>query len=95
LKSQARRFLAGLSADEMQFIAEFLGSCVLESSVPTGCNRTQIAERLCRFQRPRPNNASAWSSDREHKMIVLLEYLCHAGIQPRTLAVRTAGPSVN
>jgi hypothetical protein len=32
VKTRARRFLLGLSCDELQFIAEFLGSCILESS---------------------------------------------------------------
>ena len=34
LKAKARRFLAGLSSDELQFIAEFLGSSILESQAP-------------------------------------------------------------
>ena len=32
VKTRARRFLLGLSCDELQFIAEFLGACILESS---------------------------------------------------------------
>ena len=32
VKSRARRFLLGLSSDELQFIAGFLGCCILESS---------------------------------------------------------------
>ena len=29
-RANARRFLRGLSSDELQFIAEFLGACILE-----------------------------------------------------------------
>jgi len=32
VKPRARQFLLGLSCDELQFIAEFLGACILESS---------------------------------------------------------------
>ena len=35
VKTRARRFLLGLSCDELQFIAEFLGACILESSYDT------------------------------------------------------------
>jgi hypothetical protein len=35
VKTRARRFLMGLSCDELQFIAEFLGACILESSGDT------------------------------------------------------------
>ena len=30
-KAKARRFLCGLSSDELQYIAGFLGGCILES----------------------------------------------------------------
>ena len=66
LKPKARRFLQGLSADELQFIAEYLGACILESTGPCrGCSAQPMAEfRYC------PN-----SPDQEHKLILLLEYL--------------------
>ena len=99
LKSEARRFLDGLSSDELQFIAGFLGSCMLES--PVGCARTraELAERIARFQRPRADRAqnAGWvrSTDQEHKMILLLEYLCRWGVQELRMPVRSGGPSVN
>jgi len=36
VKVRARRFLLGLSCDELQFIAEFFGACILESSSDIG-----------------------------------------------------------
>ena len=75
-KSQARRFVEGLSADELQFIAEFLGACVLDSSGKPCASRAQWAERITRYQQALDGCRSA---DREHKMILLLEYLCRTG----------------
>ena len=80
-RSRARRFVQGLSADELQFIASFLGACVLESPGDAGDSRAQWAERIARYQNicaGRPENGL---HDREHKMIVLLEYLCRSGAQ--------------
>jgi hypothetical protein len=95
LKSEARRFLAGLSSDELQFIAEFLGSCVLES--PTRCarNRAELAERIARFQQARADRARMRSTDQELKMILLLEYLCRSGVQELPMRLRAASASVN
>ena len=33
-RGKARQFLLGLSTDELQYIAEFFGSCVIESEQP-------------------------------------------------------------
>lgn len=74
-KPKARRFLAGLSADELQFIAEFLGSCILDSQEPRSLSRPALAERVARFQLVQSCRRPARSNDREHKMLVLLEYL--------------------
>jgi hypothetical protein len=73
-KTRARRFLDGLSFDELQFIAEFLGACVLESGHKYRCSRAQLAEKIAEFQFARASGA-AWSEDQDHKMILLLEYL--------------------
>jgi len=75
-RSQARRFVQGLSADELQFIAEFLGACVLDSSGRPCVSRAQWAERITLYQRA---SQGCCSADREHKMILLLEFLCRSG----------------
>ena len=66
--SQTRDFLGGLSCDELEFIAGYLGSCILESG--------WISE----FRQLRQGRTV--SADQEHKMILLLEFLCRSGMQP-------------
>jgi hypothetical protein len=95
LKSEARRFLAGLSSDELQFIAEFLGSCVLEPQGRCACNRGELAERIARFQQARASRARRRSTDQEHKMILLLEYLCRTGVQERGMAAGAGSANFN
>lgn len=83
-KRDARRFLQGLSTDELQYIAEFLGSSILESRVLCDCDREQLAEAIEQFERVRRNHFLASRAvaapDREHKMILVLEYLCRSGM---------------
>ncbi len=95
LKSEARRFLAGLSSDELQFIAEFLGSCVLESQVRCARNRAELAERIARFQRSRADRARMHTTDQELKMILLLEYLCRSGVQEFRMSAGAGSGGVN
>ncbi len=90
-RKRARRFLQGLSSDELQYIAEFLGSCILEAHPRPPCTRGELAEDITRFERcrraahpaaprcrPRPDAGAL--RDNEHKMILLLEYLCRSGL---------------
>ena len=95
LKSTARRFLDGLSSDELQFIAEFLGSCMLEPQVRYARNRAGLAERIARFERARADRARMRSTDQELKMILLLEYLCRSGVQEFSMPARAGSASVN
>jgi hypothetical protein len=76
--AEARRFLLGLSSDELQFIAEFVGARTLESARKGLCSRAQLAEDIAQFQRAR-GCAGRQREDQEHKMILLLEYLCRGG----------------
>jgi len=91
VKTKARRFLAGLSSDELQFIAEFLGSCILESQARSARDRAELAERIARFQEARRVRARKLARDQELKMILLLEYLCCSGLQKLSMAVRAGG----
>ncbi len=84
---KARKFLQGLSQDELQYIAEFLGACALESVGHAAFNREELAEGIRQFERVRSARTGR-QSDREHKMILLLEYLCRANLTHCSLAVR-------
>jgi hypothetical protein len=82
MQGKTRRFLAGLSADELQFLAEFQGCCVLESG--------DLEERIERFQRLRVRRSTLGSADQEQKMILLLEYLKRAQVPERARAGHAA-----
>ena len=88
-RRRARRFLQGLSADELEYIAEFHGSCILEAE-HLGSTRGQLAEDVARFERCRraasPNRKAL--PDEDHKMILLLEYL--SCCNPRRALARAA-----
>jgi hypothetical protein len=75
LRSRARRFVDGLSADELQFIAEYLGACILEAGRCGCCSRAELGRRIGEFQ-----HARGWNRDCDHKSILLLEFLCRTGL---------------
>lgn len=76
-RAKARRFLSGLSSDELQFIAEYLGACILESARHCRRSRAELAVRVSEFQLLHSSTARA---DIDHKMILLLEFLCRSGV---------------
>jgi len=86
MKLEARRFLRGLSCDELQFIAEFLGACVLEARHDCARGRGELAREIASFQAA--TGAGEASPDREHKMILLLEFLCRSGVSAARMAAR-------
>lgn len=88
VKTRARRFLVGLSSDELQFIADFLGACILESSERCCVSRSELAGRIVEFQQARLRCPACYSEDRDHKMILLLEFLRRSGLQQFSLAAR-------
>jgi hypothetical protein len=90
----ARRFLAGLSTDEMRFIAEFLGAAVLEDGPQSGGSRAELGERIAEFQISRAR-ARRSGPDLEHKMIVLLEYLCRSHVRQAPMAMRAGHAHVS
>ncbi|HTM47241.1 MAG TPA: hypothetical protein VL285_01075 [Bryobacteraceae bacterium] len=87
-RRKARQFFLGLSTDELQYIATFLGACILESEQPYQWSRSQWIERLQRFDRNETRNLC----DRDHKMLLLLEFLNRCGGAP-TPATARAGLS--
>lgn len=85
-QKKARKFLLGLSTDELQYIAEFLGACVLESLGRCALSRRELADGIAQFEQVRRAPADCFS-DREHKMILLLEYLCRSRLTHCCLAL--------
>ena len=88
LQLKARDFLMGLSCDELQFIAEFLGASILECEDKLCCSRAQLALRIAQFQQARLRSGVTSSPDQDHKMILLLEFLCRSGLQQTPIGVR-------
>ena len=92
-KRPTRRFLQGLATDELQYIAEFLGACILESGGQCRGSRGQVAEAIKQFERNRHGAGDSGPrsqeplQDQEHKMILLLEYLCRSGMTQQAMSV--------
>lgn len=80
-RARARRFVSGLSADELQFIAEYLGACMLESARQCQRSREELASRIAAFHSSRSPAAAA---DQDHKAILLFEFLSRSGLQQVT-----------
>jgi hypothetical protein len=76
----------GLSGDELEFLAAFMGASILEAAAGCPCSRAQLAERIAELQRAR---AARPTPDQDHKMILLLEFLCRSGLQRVPITVRT------
>ena len=72
-RETARRFLEGLSADELQYLAEYFGACILDGSrtAPQGMNASNRVRCCC---------------DADHKVILLMEYLSRFRPVPRSMS---------
>jgi hypothetical protein len=91
-RNRARKFLQGLSGDELQYIADFLGACILEAADNGSGGGPALAGCITGFQQARPVCCSAESvSDQDHKMILVLEYLGRSGLARTSAPVRAAG----
>jgi len=71
----------------MRFIAEYLGASVLEDGPPSGCSRAELGARIAEFQIA-SEHACLPSADVEHKMIVLLEFLCRSNVRQAPMVMR-------
>jgi len=91
-RGKARKFLGGLSCDELKFLAEYLGCCILEAAETCPCSRSQVARRVAEFQYLRQEHAP-FSEDEEHKLILLLEFLCLSGLGRFAVRVRAGQAS--
>ena len=87
---RTRRFLTGLSSDELQFIAEYLGTRILGSSASCRQPPSALPGRSVPYRCADTGMAACRSQDREHKMILLVEFLGRTGLQPTPRPTGTA-----
>jgi hypothetical protein len=85
-RRKARAFLQGLSSDELHYITEFFGTCILEAEHPGLWARTRLAETIEKFDQTRPGSRT----DRAHKMVLLFEFICRSTPVPVAVAARVA-----
>jgi hypothetical protein len=80
--------VAGLSSDELQFIAEFLGAWILEPAENCRYSQAGLVQRLAELQRNLVRHPRILREDQEHKMILLLEYLYRSGMLESSMTAR-------
>ena len=74
-RRKARRFLEGLSTNELRYIASYLGACVLESGLHADPeSRSQVLWQIAQHECSRTDGC-ACAGSAEHQMILLVEYL--------------------
>jgi hypothetical protein len=85
-RRSTRLFLEGLSTDELQYIAAYLGARLLEPAPGlSAASRARLAAQIEAYESerrqrggfggPKPLGREFVAADIEHKMILLLEYL--------------------
>jgi len=80
-RTPLRRFLTGLSADELEFLAGFQGARILEQvSGECSAGRPPAAARTPVYR----STVTYDTADLDHKMIVLREYLARCDGQGRS-----------
>jgi hypothetical protein len=89
-RPRTRRFLAGLSCDELQFLAEFLGASILEYDCRYSRRRSQLSLRIGEFQKTRRARCNAASTDQDHKIILLREFLSVSGLEQAPAVLRSS-----
>jgi hypothetical protein len=87
LRPRTRRFLAGLSCDELQFLAEFVGASILECGCWYPRRRSQVSLGIGEFQKVRRARCHAASADQDHKVILLREFLSVSGLEQAPAAL--------
>ena len=73
-RRKARRFLQGLSTNELRYIASYMGACLLESALHDEPeSRSQVLWEIAQHECRRGGDCEC--SNVEHQMILLVEYL--------------------
>ena len=70
-RAKARRFLDGLSLDELKQIASFSGACALESFAIGASSREQLSELIWRF--------GLLAGVEDSTLLLVFEYFCRYG----------------
>jgi len=86
--ARSRRFLEGLSTNELHYIAEFFGATTLDPELRPRKGRTAIARRIEMFQSKSTGSAETPSFSASNKMILLLEFLSLNEAKPRTMSAQ-------
>ncbi|HUI79217.1 MAG TPA: hypothetical protein VLY24_14930 [Bryobacteraceae bacterium] len=84
-QATVRRFLTGLSSDELEFLAAFMGASILETADGPR-SPAQLVDRISDMQKSRYAGRS--TPDQDHKMILLFEFLCRSGLERTPVTVR-------
>ena len=74
----ARAFLDALSVDELLFLAELLGACILHTSTRETDTWSVVRERVD-FYRQATYISQRQREDADHKMMVIAEFAGHCG----------------
>ena len=89
-REAARRFLEGLSGDELEYIAAYFGARLIESRpISPALTRDEIALCIQRYDRVAGPPSSAARST--HRMMILLEYLSMNRASQRATVLAPAG----
>jgi hypothetical protein len=75
----ARAFLSGLSIDELLFLAEFLGSCLLVTPAIKMDTWDAVSHQAHAFRRSLEHGSAKQREDNDHKLILLSEFATVCG----------------
>jgi hypothetical protein len=72
-------FLEGLAVDELRYLAEFFGSCILTSSAANLGTWDLVGHRIEAAQRKLKKLRPAFHEDTEHKLLLVTEFAARCG----------------
>jgi len=78
-RAASKSFFDGLSLDELQYLAEFLGSCILITSEIDVTTWDTIRHRAKVWQRRLASLDQTRREDLEHKLILVTEFAARCG----------------
>ena len=85
-QGRSRRFLEGLSTNELHYIAEFFGATALDPELRPRKGRAAMARRVQMFHEKSDRSGETPSFSASHKMILLLEFLSLNEVEHKAMA---------